>query len=268
MRKTPFFRSNTYRTDKDTPRYFGDKAMMGSRWFFISKFLSIVFKSRSIALKGKFDTAEWANTSIEIFRLIERCGGRFEIDGLEHIRNCQGPAVFIGNHMSILETMVFPGIIASVKEVTFVVKDSLVKHSVFGPIMRARSPIVVNRRDSREDFKTVMNEGQKVLGKGTSVVIFPQSTRSVEFVSKEFNTLGVKLARAAQVQVIPFALKTDFWESGRYVKDLGPIRRRRTIHINFGEPFAIQGNGKEENKMIIEYITAHLADWERRLDTD
>ena len=138
MTNKPIFTSDTYRTDKETPRYLGDKAMLGSRWFFISKFLSLVFKSRSIAQKGKFDTVAWASTSIEILRLIERCGGRFDIQGLENIKNCDGPAVFVGNHMSILETMVFPGIIASIKEVTFVVKDSLVKHSVFGPVMRAR----------------------------------------------------------------------------------------------------------------------------------
>ena len=236
--------------------------MLGSRWFFIGKFLSLVFKSRSIAQKGKFDTVAWASTSIEILRLIERCGGRFDIQGLENIKNCDGPAVFVGNHMSILETMVFPGIIASVKEVTFVVKDSLVKHSVFGPVMRARNPIVVNRRDTREDFKTVMTEGMEMLANGTSVVIFPQSTRSVEFISKEFNSLGVKLARTANVQVIPFALKTDFWENGKYVKHLGPIKRHRPIHINFGKPFYIKGSGKDENEMIVDFISSNLAEWQ------
>jgi len=256
-----YFKTDRYRTDENTPRYVPDKLLLGSRWFFISKFLSLIFKSRSIALKGDFDTATWASTSIDIFKLIERCGGRFDIDGLGNIENCQGPAVFIGNHMSILETMVFPGIIASVKEVTFVVKDSLVRHAVFGPVMRARSPIVVNRKDTREDFKTVMIEGQKMLDKGTSVVIFPQSKRSVEFVSKEFNSLGVKLARAAKVQVIPFALKTDFWENGKYVKDLGPIKRHRRIHMSFGKPFFVEGNGKAENKMIIEFISSHLEQW-------
>ena len=261
MASKGFFSSDTYSTDKNTRRYFADRAMLGSRWFFIIKFLALVFKSRSIALAGKFDTKEWANTSIDILKLIERCGGRFDINGLSNIKNCQGPAVFIGNHMSILETMVFPGIIASAKEVTFVVKDSLVKNSVFGPVMRARDPIVVNRKDTREDFKTVMIEGQEFLQKGVSVVIFPQSTRRVEFVSKEFNSLGVKLARAANVQVIPFALKTDFWENGKYVRDLGPIKRRRPIHITFGQPFSIKGNGKEENRRIIDFITSHLKEW-------
>ena len=127
------FTADTYQTDEGTPRYFLDRIMLGGCWVFLGKFLSIVFKSRAISLRGEFDTKVWANTSIEILKLIEKCGGRFEIEGLDNIRNSQGPTVFIGNHMSILETMIFPGIIAPVKEVTFVVKDSLVKHPVFWP---------------------------------------------------------------------------------------------------------------------------------------
>lgn len=131
-------------------------------------------------------------------------------------------------------------------EVTFVVKDSLVKHPFFGPIMRARNPIVVSRSNSREDFQTVMKRGQELLSEGISIIIFPQSTRTVEFKPKEFNSLGVKLARTAKVQVIPVAIKTDFWGNDKYLKDLGPIDRSKPIHMAFGEPLSIDGSGKRK----------------------
>ena len=145
--------------------------------------------------------------------------------------------------------------------VTFVVKDSLVEHPFFGPIMRSRNPIVVSRSNSREDFQTVMKMGQKSLAEGMSIIIFPQSTRMAEFRPKEFNSLGVKLARSAKVRVIPIAIKTDFWGNGKYLKDLGPIDRSKPIHIAFGEPLSIEGSGKEENEFIIEFIRSHLAKW-------
>ena len=163
--------------------------------------------------------------------------------------------------MSTLETMVFPCIIAPLMEVTFVVKDSLVKHPFFGPIMRARKPIVVSRSNSREDFKTVMNLGQALLANGTSIIVFPQNTRTVDFIPKEFNSLGVKLANNAKVQVIPIAIKTDFWGNDKYLKDLGPINRKKPIYMAFGEPFSIAGSGKEENNRIIEFISSHLVKW-------
>ena len=259
--KKIYFTTDSYHTKEDTPRLLIDRLMFNTRLYFMSKYFSIVLKSRSLALKGQYGTEPWALSSYDVFRLIEGCGGRFHITGLQNLRKCQGPVVFISNHMSTLETMVFPCIIAPLMEVTFVVKESLVTHPFFGPIMRSRDPIVVSRANSREDFQTVMKMGQKLLSEGTSIIIFPQSTRTVEFIPKEFNTLGVKLARNAKVQVIPVAIKTDFWGNDKYLKDFGAIDRRKPIHMAFGEPLSIEGTGKEENELIIEFISSHLAKW-------
>jgi len=59
-------------------------------------------------------------------QFLERTGGRFHITGMENINKSAGPVLFISNHMSTLETMILPCIIAPHREVTFVVKDSLV----------------------------------------------------------------------------------------------------------------------------------------------
>lgn len=259
--KKGYFTTDSYHTKENTPRFLIDRLMLGTRLYFMSKYFSIVLKSRSLALKDQYDTEPWASSSYDVLKLIEGCGGRFHITGLENLHKCQGPVVFISNHMSTLETMVLPCIIAPHMNVTFVVKESLVTHPFFGPIMRSRNPIVVSRSNSREDFQTVMKMGQKLLSEGTSIIIFPQSTRSVEFVAKEFNSLGVKLARHARAQVIPIAIKTDFWGNAKYLKDFGAISRNKPIHMAFGKPLSIEGTGKEENEFIIEFICSHLAKW-------
>ena len=89
-----------------------------------------------------------------------------------------GPAVFVANHMSTAETQLLPGLIQPIRDVTFVVKDALVKGPVFGPIMRAIDGIGVAQKDARQDFETVMREGCDRLSKGMSVVIFPEGTRN------------------------------------------------------------------------------------------
>jgi 1-acyl-sn-glycerol-3-phosphate acyltransferase len=227
----------------------------------VSKYISIVLKNRKIALKGKYNTEAWASSSHDILKLIENCGGRFHITGLNNLRNSQEPVVFVSNHMSALETMIFPGIIAPFMEVTFIVKDNLVKHRIFGPIMRSRKPIVVGRKNSREDLQKVMNEGPELLAKGISIVVFPQSTRKVKFIPEEFNTLGVKLAGKAKVQVVPVAIKTDFWGNGKHIKDLGPINRNKPIYMSFGKPMPVNGTGKDENEKIKEFIAKNLNEW-------
>jgi len=238
-----------------------DRLLCGSRWFFVGSYIAEVSRSRSIAVNNSYNRSAWAESSFRIFKLIEGCGGRFHLRGLDNLRSCTKPAVFISNHMSILETFVFPCIIAPFMEVTFVVKESLVKHFLFGPVMRARNPIVVNRKNPREDFQLVMHTGKELLSKGISIIIFPQSTRKAEFNPEEFNSLGVKLAKAAGVQVIPVAIKTDFWENGTYLKDIGPVNRHKPIHILFGKPLEIRGPGKDEHKQIVDFIISNFQQW-------
>jgi 1-acyl-sn-glycerol-3-phosphate acyltransferase len=106
-----------------------------------------------------------------------------------------------------------------------------------------------------------MKGGMDKLRSGISVIIFPQSTRSLDFKPEEFNSLGVKLAKKAGVQVVPVAIRTDFWGNGKYIKELGPIDRHKPIHIKFGEPFSISGNGREEHQKIIDFIKSSLEEW-------
>ncbi len=253
-----------YDTPANAPKLWAHKLFPHFQIFFKYKFLRINFHARKLSVRGEYPTEQWVRSSIRVMKLLESCGGRFHITGIENIRNCKGPVVFIGNHMSTLETMVLPFLIAQVKDVTFVVKDSLVKSWAFGPVMRSRDPIVVSRHNSREDLVKVITRGQEILATGRSVAIFPQSTRRIEFRPEEFNSLGVKLASKAGVQVIPFALKTDFWLNGRFVKDLGPLDpNNKDVYFTFGEPMDITGSGKEENKMIIDFIQKNLKDFQK-----
>lgn len=256
-----YFDSFSYATPEKGRSTLWDKILRNNRLYFTLKYAGIVFKTRRQAIRGIYDTKAWADSSYFIFRFIEKTGGRFRIEGMDNIAKEDAPVVFIGNHMSTLETMILPGLIAPHREVTFVVKESLVRHPLFGHVMRSRDPIVVGRTDARKDFEIVMNKGTDLLLKGVSVIIFPQSTRSLVFNPEEFNSLGVKLAKKAGVRIVPMAIKTDFWGHGKLIKELGPLDSRKAIHFRFGEPFGITGSGKAENQRIIDFIKASLDEW-------
>lgn len=256
-----YFDSDTYHSPEKKNLSFKDRIILNNRLYFILKYAGVVLRTRKEAIRKVYDTKAWSDSSYEIFRFIEKTGGKFHLTGMENIDKSAGPVLFISNHMSTLETMILPCIIAPHREATFVVKESLVKHPLFGDVMRSRNPIVVGRTDPRKDFEAVMNGGVELLSKGSSIIIFPQSTRSLEFKAEEFNSLGVKLAKKAGVQVVPVALKTDFWGNGKFIKEIGPLDHKKPIHIKFGEPFSITGNGKEENQRIIDFIKSNLAIW-------
>lgn len=257
-----YFNSDSYDTPVKKKLNLWEKFLLNNRLYFIFKYADAVLSTRKHARHGGYDTKAWADSSFHIFSFIEKTGGIFHISGMENIAKTTEPVVFISNHMSTLETMILPGIIAPHRELTFVVKESLVKHPLFGDVMRSRNPIVVQRTDPRKDFEAVMIGGMELLSKGTSIVIFPQSTRRVEFNPEEFNSLGVKLARKAGVNVVPVALKTDFWGNGKIIKELGTINRHKEIYFRFGEPFPVTGNGKAENQRIIDFIKSSLEEWE------
>lgn len=261
MKKIGYFDSASYETPEKENKTLFDRIIHCNRLYFTLKYAVIVFRTRKQAVSGNYDTKAWADSSFYIFRFIEKAGGVFRITGMENICRDKGPVVFIGNHMSTLETMILPGIIAPHREATFVVKESLVKHPLFGHVMRSRDPIVVGRTDPRKDFEIVMTKGLDLLSRGVSVIIFPQSTRSAVFKPEEFNSLGVKLAKKAGVNVVPIALKTDFWGQGKIIKELGPLDSSKTIHFRFGESFPVSGSGKAENQRIIDFIEESLREW-------
>jgi 1-acyl-sn-glycerol-3-phosphate acyltransferase len=182
---------------------------------------------------------------------------------MENIKKVAGPVVFISNHMSDLETFVFPCIIAPIKETTYIVKESLVANPIFGPVMRSRNPIALARKNPRQDLIKVINEGKDILASGTSIIIFPEGTRQVEFSPEKFNSLGIKLAKESGVPVIPIAIKTDFFGIGKLVKDLGPVRRKEPVCISFGEPITITGNGKAEQKQVIDFISDKVNEFKK-----
>lgn len=251
---------NTYRSPERTTGWF---ARTFPSPVFYAGIVSIVVKAAYLAKRGRYHGDEWIGSSLACIELLESVGGRFVIENIDATHSDSPPCVFIGNHMSVLETFVLPCLIRPRRNVTFVIKESLVSYPAFKHVMVSRRPIVVGRVDARQDLKTVLKEGQERLGQGMSVIIFPQTTRSIEFDPQKFNSLGIKLAKRAGVQVIPVAMKTDAWGIGVRFKDIGRIDPRKTVRICFGDPLSIAGNGKDEHQLVADFIKTKLDEWKR-----
>jgi len=228
---------------------------------FYSNLTRIVFRSSAQAKHGRYGDEEWAKSSCEVMQMLEEVGITFEIIGVDNFSGLVGPCVFIGNHMSALETFVLPGIIEPFKDVTFVVKQSLIDYPVFRYVMRSRNPIIVGRTNPRDDLRAVLEGGAQILSGGRSLVIFPQTTRTPIFNPKEFNTIGIKLAKRANVPVVPIALKTDAWGNGKRLKDFGKINPSKKVYFSFGRPMMVKDRGIEEHNAVLAFIEGNLKQW-------
>ncbi|PID58004.1 1-acyl-sn-glycerol-3-phosphate acyltransferase [candidate division KSB3 bacterium] len=225
---------------------------------FYIKFLHCVWNSARLARKNLYDGDAWVQSSLAVFQALEEAGVRFDIRGIDFLREEEGPCVFIGNHMSMLETMILPGLIQPLKDVTFVIKQTLLEYPIFKHIMRARMPIAVRRQNPRHDLKVVLEEGMKRLHAGMSIIIFPQTTRTTHFDPAKFNSIGVKLSQKADVPVIPVALLTDAWQNGRYLKDFGRIVPEKPVLISFGQSLRAKNCNKECHVHVVNFIQKTL----------
>jgi 1-acyl-sn-glycerol-3-phosphate acyltransferase len=233
-----------------------------SRWYFYqSNFMTFILCGNT-ASHGKLDKEGQIMYSSRNIRLIERCGGRIHIRGLNHLRDLGGkPVVIVGNHMSLLETAVLHAIIREHIDFSFVVKKSLLDVPFFRHILLSFHAIPVGRTNAREDLKTVLTEGKKMLESGISMIVFPQSTRTDTFDPSQFNTIGIKLAKSAGVPVLPMALKTDFLSTGKYLRDLGPLHPERAVRFEFGPPMEVAQNSHETHQKTIDFIQGCFDRW-------
>ncbi|MCX8069089.1 MAG: 1-acyl-sn-glycerol-3-phosphate acyltransferase [Thermodesulfovibrionales bacterium] len=254
-----FDENGSYNTIRKHPTFFVKS--INTPLFYLKLILTI-YKSSIIAKKGSYTHEQWQKTSLTVFRQLEDIGIEFDISGINGFKGLESPCVFIGNHMSTLETAVLPIIIDPLKKVTFIVKESLVNYPVFKHVLRATEPITVTRTNPREDFKKVLQEGAKRIQSGISIVVFPQTTRSVIFDPEQFNSIGIKLAKNVGVPIIPLALKTDAWQNGKIIKDFGRIDTRKKVYFAFGNPIFIKDRGQEEHKAVIDFIQGKLNLWE------
>lgn len=243
-----------YSTQKRTPSLFPSLT-------FYYNMAKVVFIADRVAKKGKYFTEVWVNDSLKIIQAVEKAGGQVCVEGMENFMNLDKPCVFVANHMSTLETFCLPILIQPLKDVTYIVKSDLATYPFFGSVMRSRSPILLERKNPREDFAKSMREGVEILESGRSLIIFPQGTRTKVFAEQDFNSLGAKLAKKANVPLVPIALKTDFWGIGKIIKDFGKVDVKKVVHFSFGKAMDITGNGKDEHQYCVDFIKNNLIKW-------
>lgn len=160
-------------------------------------------------------------------------GLRFDIVGAENIPTSGGALLAI-NHTSYLDFALggVPADRRGHRLVRFMAKDSIFQHPVAGPLMRGMKHIPVDRDAGSAAFRDAV----AALKAGELVGVFPEATMSRSFEIKEIKNGAVRMARAANVPLIPMIV---FGGHRLMSYDHRDLSRGKPIAMTVGEPMPV-----------------------------
>jgi putative phosphoserine phosphatase / 1-acylglycerol-3-phosphate O-acyltransferase len=130
-------------------------------------------------------------------------GIKLAVKGEEHIWSAR-PAVFIFNHQSNADALIAVKLLRT--GIRGVAKKELQKMPIVGQILQITGTIFLDRADKEKSIEA-MKPAVESLQNGTSVVIFPEGTRSYDYTLGKFKKGAFHLAMQAGVPLVPIILK-------------------------------------------------------------
>ena len=172
-------------------------------------------------------------------------------EGLEHIPRDQ-PLIYASNHSSMFDIWaLFATLPGSVR---FVAKRELFKIPLLGPAMLAAGHIPIDRTARKSAFEAY-DEAARTIQRGTSsIVVFPEGTRSRTGELLPFKNAPFGLAIAAQVPIIPVYVHHTF-----EILPKGALRLRpRPIRLLAGRPILTAGLRPEDRERLRDEVRAAI----------
>lgn len=162
-------------------------------------------------------------------RILRAAGARVRVEGLENI-DLEEPQIFASNHVSWFDVWALAAILP--KRYRFVAKKELERIPIFGPAWKAAGHISIDRGDRASAIQTLDEAGRRLRRDNSSVVIFPEGTRSRTGELLPFKKGAFMLALRTGVDIVPVAVLGT-----RHIMPADAWRvRSGPIIVRFGEP--------------------------------
>jgi 1-acyl-sn-glycerol-3-phosphate acyltransferase len=140
-----------------------------------------------------------------------------------------GPVIFASNHESVLDIWVLFAVIG--RSFRFIAKQELFRIPIFGTYLRVGGHIPVDRSNRQRAVASLAAAGDAVRA-GTSIVVFPEGTRSRDGRIQPFKKGPFVVAKQAGVPIIPIAIAG----SGRVTPSQHVAVHPGTIRVAAGDP--------------------------------
>lgn len=179
-------------------------------------------------------------------------GVRLVVEGREHLPPDQRPVIYVGNHQSNFDILCyFAGLPVQFR---WMAKEELFHIPLFGLAMRRSGYIPIDRKNRRKAMDSLKLAAARI-AEGTSVVIFPEGTRSADGRLCSFKKGGFLMALKAQVPLVPVAISGSW----RVMRKGTLTVRPGTIHMKILPAIEPSGRDSHNASLLMQRVWEQLA---------
>jgi len=191
--------------------------------------------------------------------ILKRTKSTFEINGLDLIP--EGPVLFVSNHEGNFD---IPSLIAHIpKPFAFMSKIEVKKLPIIRDWMEAMNCVFIDRTNRRSAMQSI-TDMVKTLKNGHSMIIFPEGTRSKGKPVQEFKSGFSRIAKEANVTIVPIAITgtSKIMEMNN--------NRIKPAHVNIRilEPISVESIHTLSSKELIDQVQKKIANAVEQLQNE
>ena len=160
----------------------------------LTLFHAVVLRRGAASVQGL--AAWWAKS------ICTASGVAVSVSGTEKL-DPNKPYIFAANHQSQFDIFAIQGFLGI--DFRWLAKKELFRVPIWGAAMRRAGYIPIDRSHGRQAIKSLEKAAQKI-AKGTSVIIFPEGTRSRDGKLQKFKSGAMLLAIKSGVPLVPVAI--------------------------------------------------------------
>lgn len=160
-------------------------------------------------------------------KLLKIAGIKLEIEGLENI-NPNETYIFVSNHSSLFDIPVLQSSLPN--DFRIIYKKELEKIPIFGYGLKKSPYIGIIRDDPRQSMKSI-EQAIATIQNGSSVLIFPEGTRTKDGNLGEPRRGAFFLATHSQKPIVPIAIKGTYEILNNGLSGIKP----RTVQLKIGQ---------------------------------
>ena len=178
--------------------------------------------------------------------LLTRC----QVRGKENIPS-QGPLLVVANHLSLADPPLVN--ISLNRKVRYMAKEQLFRSRILGYLMRGLGAFPVHR--GRPDMRA-FRQAEQVLAQGSTLVIFPEGTRSRSGQLRHAFSGPTLIALRSGVPILPVGISGT-----EKLEHVAGFLSRPRVTVNIGHPFHLPTTaGKSTKTELTNHIMDHIAE--------